>query len=222
MTDPEQLFETMVESEVLAVDTDDVVTTTEEFEKVADLYHDIYTDLSEAEYHRSVAEAFGLESPEAAQEAIEDLGVDREQFVAYLSLNSYLEGEFSPDELAQMAAVVVEVGPASPVPQAVEEIDDESYEAFLGEHSEAIITVWRRGCAPCEAMKEDLPEILKAVPEGVHVAGIDPVAPSAFRREFRVDVAPAVVLFRDGEEVERFTGRTDPETLADAFDDAYR
>lgn len=221
MTDPERLFETLVEGNVLAVGADETVTTTDEFEAVRDLYHDIYDPLSDEEYHRSVATEFGLESPEAAAEAIEDLDVTREQFVAYLALKSHLEPEFAREQLAQMAAVVTRVGPSSVVPDAVEEIDDESYEAFLDEHPDAVVTVWRRNCAPCEAMKDDLDEILASVPDDVAVAGIEPVPPSSFRRNYRVDVAPAVLLFRDGEEVERFTGGTDPTTLAEAFAETY-
>lgn len=221
MTDPEQLFETLVEWDVLAVGEDETVTTTDEFEAVRDLYHDIYDPLSDEEYHRSVASEFGLEGPEAAAEAVDDLDVTREQFVAYLALKSHLDAEFTREQLAQMAAVVTQVGPSSAVPPGVEEIDDDAYEAFLDEHPDAVVTVWRRNCAPCEAMKDDLEEILASVPDEVAVAGIEPVPPSSFRRTYRVDVAPAVLLFCGGEEVERFTGGTDPETLAEAFEEAF-
>ena len=221
MTDPEALFETLVGEAVLAVDEDDSVTTTEEFEQVRDLYHDIYDPLSEDEYYESVASEFGLESPQAAAEAVEDLGVSRGEFVAYLALKSHLEGEYSRDELARMAAVVTEVGPGSVVPDAVREIDDETYDAFLEDHPDAVVTVWRRSCAPCEATKEDLDEILAAIPDHVAVAGIEPVPPSDFRRNYRVDSAPAILVFRDGREETRFTGYTDPEELAEAFAETY-
>lgn len=221
MTDPEQLFETLVGEAVLAVDDEDTVTTTEEFEKVRDLYHDIYDPLSEEEYYESVASAFGLEGPQAAAEVIEDLGVTRGEFVAYLALKSHLEGEYTRDELARMAAVVTEVGPGSVVPDAVTEIDDDIFADFLADHPDVVVTVWRRSCAPCEATKEDLDEILASIPEGVAVAGIEPVPPSEFRRNYRVDAAPAILLFRDGLEEKRFTGYTDPEELAEAFDETY-
>jgi thioredoxin-like negative regulator of GroEL len=70
-------------------------------------------------------------------------------------------------------------------------------------------------------MKEDLDEILLSIPDGVAVAGIEPTPPSEFRRNYRVDAAPAVLIFRDDREVERFTGFTEPEKLAEAFDEAY-
>lgn len=221
MTDPEQLFETLVAEAVLAVGEDDAVTTTDEFEKVRDLYHDIYDPLSEEDYYESVASEFGLEGPEAAAEAVEQLGVSRAEFVAYLALKSHAEGEYTREELAQMAAVVTEVGPGSVVPNAVEEIDDDTYEDFLADHPDAVVTVWRRSCAPCEATKDDLDEILASIPEGVAVAGLEPVPPSEFRRNYRVDAAPAILCFRDGREEERFTGYTDPEELAEAFESVY-
>ena len=221
MTDAEQLFETLVEEGVLAVDDEERVTTTEAFEEVRDLYHDIYDPLDEAEYHESVAGEFGLDGREAAAEAIDELDVTREEFVAYLALKSHMDGGYGRDELARMAAVVTEASPGSVVPDAVAEVDDDTYEAFLDEHPDAVVTVWRRSCAPCDAMKEDLDEILMSVPEGVTVAGIEPTPPSEFRRNFRVDAAPAVLIFRDGREEERFTGRTRPGTLAEAFDEAY-
>lgn len=221
MTDPEHLFEQMVDADVLAVGADDTVTTTDDFEAVRDLYHDIYVDLSEDEYHRSLADAFGLDGPEAAAQAIEDLDITREQFIAYLALNSYLDERFTRDERAQMAAVVTEAGPSSAVPAAVEELDDDTFESFLADHPDAVLTVWRRNCGPCQAMKDDLDAILAAIPDGVAVGGIEPVPPSAFRRAHGVDVAPAVLVFADGEEVDRFTGRTDPETLEAAFEAAF-
>ncbi|MFC6826223.1 hypothetical protein [Halopelagius fulvigenes] len=43
----------------------------------------------------------------------------------------------------------------------------------------------------------------------------------AARREFGVDSAPAVLVFRGGELRETLTGRCRPETLAERFDEAF-
>ena len=219
--DPESLLDSLVEGGVLAVDEGtDAVTTTDSFEDTRALYHDIYVEVSGTEFEETVASLFGL-SREDARRVIEEGDVTRGDVTAYLALRSHLDADPPSETLARMAAVVAEIGPGSMVPDEVHEVGDESYGEFLAAHPDAVVTVWKRGCDPCEAVKDELDAILDRIPDGVAVAGIEHVPPSAFRREFRVDAAPAFLLFRGGEVAERFEGRTDPATLGAAFDAVY-
>jgi thioredoxin-like negative regulator of GroEL len=83
------------------------------------------------------------------------------------------------------------------------------------------LTVWKNGCAPCEAMKEDFGAILEALPDAVAAAGVDGGTVSAFRREFEVDAAPAVLLFRDGDLVQSDTGRQSVAAMEERFAAVY-
>lgn len=219
---PETLLDSLVEHGVVTVDeAADAVRTTDGFEATRELYHDIYVEVNEAEFERTVADLFGLDPGEASA-VIQERDITREQVIALLALRSHIDRPVPTKEMAMMAAVVTDLGPGSAVPDAVREVTDESYAAFLDGNPDAVVTVWKRYCDPCEAMKGEMDDVLARVPDGVAVAGLEHVPPSAFRREFRVDAAPAVLLFRDGEVVERFEGRTDPATLGAAMDAVYR
>jgi thiol-disulfide isomerase/thioredoxin len=202
---------------------DGTLTTTAAFEDVRRVYHDTYAHMDDEGIYETVSDLFGLTRAEAA-EAVEDGGVTVEEVVAYLSARSFLDDRGAvPDEatVAVMARLLVEIGPGTPVPDAVPELDDDSYGAFLTDHPDAVITVWKHHCDPCEAMKADLDAVLAAVPDGVAVAGVDGESVPAFRTEFEVDVAPAVLAVRDGELQARLTGRQSPAAIESRFDDVY-
>lgn len=221
-TDPEAeaLFEMLVEDDVLSV-SGDAVTTTSEFEDTRGIYHDSYMSVDDDVFHRAIADAFGFESTEAAAERAESQDVTREQLVAYLALSDHLSGSPTTGELARMAVVVTELGPGTPVPDAVETLTDEEYKSFISAHDRAIVTVWKHHCDPCETMKDDLDGILDAIPEGVAVSGLDGESCVEFRHEYGIDAAPALVLFEDGEFQEGFTGRATPERVATACAEVY-
>ena len=209
--DPAELLDALVDEGVLAAEGDGLATT-EAFERDRRIYYDTYGEASDAVFEESIAEVFGLDSPEAARERIDALGITREEFATYLTLANTLEG-YDRAELTVMAAMVADVGPESPVPPGVEQVDDDSYGAFLVDHERAVVTVWKRFCDPCDAMKERLDEVLAALPDDAAVAGLDGESCPAFREAFGVDAAPAVLLFEDGTLLETITGRTDPEPL---------
>lgn len=217
----DERIEALIAEDVVVEDPEtEVLTTTDDFEQHRHVYYDSYLELEEAEFHDSVAEVFGLESREAAAERVDELGVDREEFATYLTLSARLEG-YDVGELAEMAALAVEIGPSSPVPESLTELDDDAIDAFVTDNEWAIVTVWKRGCAPCEGMKEDLDAILEALPDDVAVAGIDGEACPEFCRTHEVNAAPAVVFFEDGERRDVVTGRTSPEPLADRARTVY-
>jgi thiol-disulfide isomerase/thioredoxin len=145
------------------------------------------------------------------------------QYTVETGAAEFLEDPPDRERLAVMAALVAEVGPGSPVPavETLTELDDGSWRGFLGDHPDAVVTVWKHGCEPCEAMKADLPAILEALPRRVAVAGVDGEACPSFRRAYEVSAAPAVLCFRDGDLRATETGRKRPATLADLFESVY-
>nr|WP_135364719.1 thioredoxin domain-containing protein [Halosimplex halophilum] len=213
--------DTLVAEGVLDHDeSTDAVATTDGFEHRRHVYLDTYLDLDDAAFHESVADAFDLPSAEAAAERVDELGVSREEFATYLALSAHLDG-YGVGELTQMAAIVAEVGPQSPVPDALDELDDGSWGAFVADHDRAIVTVWKRRCEPCEAMKEEVDELLAALPDGVAVAGLDGESCPDFCRENAVNAAPAVAFFADGDLLEAVTGRRSPGPLGERAAELY-
>lgn len=218
--DAERLLDALVEEGVLRERADGTLATSEAFAATADVYHDSYGHVSEDVFRRTVAEVFDL-SDAAAAERIESEGVTRGMLVTYLAVQSELDGSYSRPELARMAAMVEEVSPDSPIPDAVEHLDDDSYGAFLDDNGRAVVTVWKRNCAPCRAVKRDLDAVLDALPADVAVGGVDGEAVPAFRRAYDVEAAPSLLVFDDGNHVETLRGRFTADQVAQAADRAF-
>jgi len=218
----------------LVDERDDGLATTEAFEATRRVYRDTYGAAADAVVRRTVAEVFGV-SESVAADRIESGAITRKDLIAYLSLRSELDSEerrssdnrtqsddgVGDERLARMATLVTELSPGSPVPTGVTELDDDAWAAFLDDHPDAVVTVWRHDCAPCEALKEDLDAVLSALPDDVAVAGVDGESVPDFRRTFGVDAAPAVCAFRDGGLEDVTTGRQSSETYADRFAAVY-
>ena len=218
--DTERLLDALLEEGVLVERSDGTLATSEAFESTRGIYQDTYGTTPDSAFQQTVGEVFDLSREEAA-ERIEEEGVTREMLVTYLAVQSELDGSYSRAELARMATIVGDVAPEGPIPDAVDPLGDESYEAFLAANDDAVVTVWKRNCSPCEAVKRDLPSILESVPDDVAVGGVDGESASAFRRAYEVNAAPSLLLFVDGTLVETLRGRFTAEQVANACDRAF-
>lgn len=218
--DVEAALDALIDAGAVNEADDGTLTTTAAFEDTRRVYHDTYAHIGEDAFESTVANLFGLDRDEVGSH-IDATGLTREELVAFLSVRSFLDDPPDRQTLAVMADIVGQIGPRSSVPSDVRELDDDSYEAFLVERPDAMVTVWKHGCDPCEAMKEDLDAILDTVPADVAVGGIDGEEASGFRREFDVSAAPSVLLFRDGELRRTLTGRKSPDEVATAVEAVY-
>ncbi|MFC7177342.1 thioredoxin family protein [Halosegnis marinus] len=215
-------YDYLRERDVL-VERDGRVAITEAFDSARRVYHDSYGDIDDERFHATLADLFEMSVADAKSQAAE-LGITRDQLVAYLSLRSYLDDGGAvpdPNDLVSMAGIVADVAPVSPVPEDMRELTDDDYAEFVAEHGDAVVFVWKLHCAPCDAMKGELDEVLGLVPDGVAVAGVNGEKVTAFRREFGVDAAPATVTFADGDHHETLESRRKPERLAELFDEAF-
>jgi thiol-disulfide isomerase/thioredoxin len=216
----EAALDRLIDSGVVRESADGTLSTTAEFEATRGIYYDTYIDVSDGEFVEAVADVFGMSTREAAA-SVDEHDVSRAEFVAFLSLRSFLDAPPATETLALMARLVLEIGPETPVPDPISVVTDGTYEEFLDAHPDAVLTVWRHYCQPCEEMKDDLDALLATIPDGVAVGGLDGEAAPRFRLAYGVDAAPALVLFRDGDPVETRTGRTTPEALERSIDTVY-
>ncbi|MDS0298217.1 thioredoxin family protein [Halogeometricum sp. S1BR25-6] len=218
--DPEAALDRLLELGAVTEDADGTLATTAAFENDRRIYRDTYDYMGREGVADTVADLFGVDRDEA--HSLLDSGeVTTEDVVAYLAVRSFADEPLGTAEHAMMAELLVRIGPGTPVPDVIEVVDDATYEAFLAEHPDAVVTVWKHHCDPCEAMKGDLDAILDAVPDGVAVAGVDGAEADAFRRAFGVDAAPAVLCFRDGVLEALETGRKRPAELATLFETVW-
>ncbi len=223
LTTAEGRYDFLVAEGVLVENEDGTVAVSEAYDAERGVYHDTYADAADEQFHRTLADLFGL-SVEEARDHAEELGITRAELVAYLSLRAYLDDRtVDPDvgTLLQLAGMVADLDPESPVPASMPELTDDDYSAFLADHPDAVLFVWRRHCTPCEALKSDLDELRAAAPDRVAFAGVDGEAVTAFRREFEVDAAPATLAFADGAFIKLIEGRRSPEQYRELFADAF-
>lgn len=218
--DPEAMLDDLVDSGVVDEAPDGALTLTPDFESTRGVYWDTYGYCPEDQLLESVCDLFDLDR-EAATELFESGEITREEVTAYLSLRSFLDDPRSHPELAVMSSLVTQLDVGSPVPRRLDELDDDGYEAFLADHPDCVVFVWKHECDPCEEMKDDLDAILDGLPEGVATAGVDGEACGSFRLDFAVDTAPSVLVFVGGELAEHFAGRQDPDALVEYFDETY-
>ena len=219
--DPEARLEYLLECGVLEERGDGSIVVGDSFHAELEVYEDSYLDVSEEQFAATVGSVFGLDQADAA-ERIEATGMTRRELATFLALRAHLDdSERTRDELALMAGMVADVGPASPVPEGMTEVTDETFEAYIEEHGDVVAFVFQRHCVPCEAMKEELPELLSAVPDHVAVAGVDGDEAVEFRRANRVGVAPTTLLFEGGDLVVTLEGRKPVDDLVGAVESVY-
>jgi hypothetical protein len=213
------LLDHLIDAGIVVEAADGTLSTTDDYEATRVVYADSYGDVDEATFLATLASTFDLDR-ETARARVDRDDVTRADLVDYLALSAALSDPPADPTLARMAGLLTEVAPATPVPDGVPAVDDPA--AFLVDHPDAVVTVWRRHCAPCEALKgrlDDLLAAIDAVDPAVPVVGVDGEAspPAAFLRRADVDRAPAAVVVRDGAVVDAFVGRIDPGDVAAAL-----
>lgn len=218
--DPEAAIDRLVEAGIVHEDDDGTLRRSESFQRTQAVYHDTYAALGSDPLAESIVEVFGVSEAEATRR-VEAGEVTHQDLVAYLALQSDLEPTPDQATLAVMSDIVTQLGSASPVPQGVEEVTDETVEAFLADNPDAVVTVWKRFCDPCDEMKAEFDEILAEIPDGVAVAGLEGEECPAFVNRYEVTGAPALVAFRDGDHERTATGRREPRGVADIVEETF-
>jgi len=218
--DPEAALDALIERGIVVEASDGTLSTTDDFERTRAVYYDTYVAIGDDDLVATVAEVFDVDEETAARR-IEDEDLTREGIITYLSLQSELDPRPDDLTLAVMAELVTQLGPTSPVPESLQEVDDDSHEAFLSANPDAVVTVWKRYCDPCDEMKADLDGICDRLPDGVAVAGLEGEVCHEFVNRYDVSAAPALVCFRDGEHVRTETGRQTPADVGAIVDEVY-
>lgn len=116
-----------------------------------------------------------------------------------------------------------EINLNTPTPQALSE--EESYvlkltdDVFVQTISEGVTLVdfWAAWCAPCRIQNPIIEEVAKEIGSTAKIAKLDvdnnPMAPS----QLQVRNIPTLIIFKDGEPVQRFVGVQQKETLMAAI-----
>ena len=79
--------------------------------------------------------------------------------------------------------------------------DGSALEAFVSDHEVALVEFYTAGCPKCAAMEPVLGNVARA--SGVAVGMANPADDPRLLEEYPIRSVPALLLFRDGEEVAR-------------------
>jgi thioredoxin-like negative regulator of GroEL len=82
--------------------------------------------------------------------------------------------------------------------------DADDLDAFLAAHEVALVEFYTEGCSMCAAMEPVLGNVARALDgDDVAVGLVNPRDDPPLVERFAVSSVPALVLFRDGEEIAR-------------------
>lgn len=100
-------------------------------------------------------------------------------------------------------------------------LDEASFDQTI-KNAEAPVLVdfWAEWCPPCRILGPIVDEVAGEVGERAIVAKVDVDANKALAARFAIQSIPTVLVFRNGEIVERFVGVQDADTLIIAIDGA--
>jgi len=80
-----------------------------------------------------------------------------------------------------------------------------------------LVDFWAAWCGPCLMQGPILEEVQSRAPDGATIAKLDVDAAPAIAANFGVMSIPTLILFKDGQEVERFVGVQQADSLLAAM-----
>jgi thioredoxin 1 len=80
-----------------------------------------------------------------------------------------------------------------------------------------LVDIWAEWCKPCKAMEPTLDALAEEMQGKARVGKLDADANRELAESLGVQAIPTMILFKDGQEVERFIGMKSKESLAEAI-----
>lgn len=99
------------------------------------------------------------------------------------------------------------------------DVTDETFEqSVLESEKSVLVDFWAEWCPPCKLLAPIIDEVAGEYNDRLTVAKLNTEANSQTAAKYKVTAIPTLILFKNGEEVERLVGFRDKEGLKSAID----
>ena len=101
----------------------------------------------------------------------------------------------------------------------IKNASDETFDTIIAEPGRLVLVdFWADWCGPCKALAPTLDEIADEYADDLSVVKVDIVANKATAEKLGVQGIPLLVLYRDGQEIDRAVGLLSKSRLAALVD----
>jgi len=102
----------------------------------------------------------------------------------------------------------------------VTSLNDTDFDTTIAE-GVTLVDFWAPWCGPCRMQVPILEELAESVDGQTKIAKLNVDEAETVAERFGVQAIPTLLLFKDGNEVQRFIGVQSKETLIDAISSAF-
>ncbi len=97
-------------------------------------------------------------------------------------------------------------------------VTDDKFDEFVNDYDLALIDCWAAWCGPCKMMEPVLDELAEDMQGEVAVGKLNVDENKEKSRDYGISSIPTLLIFKDGENVDRLVGAMDKETLKQKLD----
>ena len=95
----------------------------------------------------------------------------------------------------------------------IKELDGDNFNAFVKSSDKTVVDFWAEWCGPCRIMAPVFDEVSEEMKDKAKFGKVDVDENSELTQRFQVMSIPTTIIFRDGQQADRFVGVVSKEEL---------